>query len=274
MRYLSAMLAVICLLGAALLALFPAVTSEGFMARVNDSADVREMQQGRIDQAAATLTETWQISAPILAAWTEEAAAHQAAKMAAWWGDLWRDDGADISLPAWLDSNREAALVAEIRQDAGFIAATDADMRRAIARDEVAFALDEAVCEAVTPLRCSILELALSLAAERVSLTLLRWADIGGAAVLAVLAAAFLGAAHKAAGSALIATALTMTAVSVPVWMLDIPGQLAGLNAIAGLQGQRAMALLGTMWYGTAAMLALAGAAIILAKKRSRRNAA
>ena len=273
-RYLAALLAVIFLLTAAALGLFGCVTTEFFAREVNGTSRLRAMQQQRIDGAAAELNERWGLAEDVLQPWTENAAAKQAQAMAAWWGALWTDPTADAALPLWLTAEDEGILVADVRGDEGFIARTDAAQRRAIARDEVAYQLDLAVCRAVTPLRYSIVDLAVGLAQDVLPLPMLRTAAIAAAAVLTVLALVLLLIAHKAAGSALAATGLAMAALSVPVWLADVPGMLAELSDIAALQGVNALRLLAIFWYGAAALLLALGWIIIGVKGFFRRDEA
>lgn len=273
-RYLSALAAILCLLGSALLALGCCVTTDVFAREVNATADVRTLQQGRIDAAAAELCARWQLSPEVLSAWTESAAQRQGDAVAAWWGSLWSDPGADWMLPMWLSAEEEGVLVADVRADAGFIACTPETQRRAIARDEVAYALDEAVCDAVTPLRRSIIEMALSIVAEAVPLSTIRQAMLIAAVTLAVIAAVLLVAAHRAAGSALVSAGLAMAGLTVPVWLADVPGMLAQLSDIAVLQGRNALTCMALLWYVAAAALVVAGWVIIAVKGFFRRDEA
>lgn len=273
LRYIAALLAVICLLGAALLGMFCCVTTERFAREVNGTAALRIEQQARIDRAAADLSAVWQLSPDALAPWTADAAVKQSDAAAKWWGAIWADAQADSAMPPYLDSASEAALVADIRADAGFIAITDENQRRAIARDEVAYALDEAVCDAVTPLRRSIIEMALSLLSEAVPLPMIRQAALLGAGVLAAIALVLLLLAHRAAGSALTVAGLMMALLTVPVLLADVPGMLRQLNEIFMLQGQNALACMGILWCGAAAALALMGLLILGVKRLVRRNA-
>ena len=266
-RYAAALLAVVLLLLSALCALAACVTTEAFAREVGGTKSLRNLQQQRIGEAAQELTERWQLTPGLMSEWTQGAADAQSEAVANWWGMLWQDEAADRAFPLWLDASREAALVALIREDPGFIAATDADQRRAIARDEVVYALDEAVCDAVTPLRRSIVELGLTLLGDAVSLPLLRQMLLLGAAMLAGAALALMIPARRMVGSILLAAALLMAGASVPVALADIPGLLAPLSGIAAMLGRNALACLGVLWYGAAAVLALLGAAVIAVKK-------
>jgi len=273
-RYLAALLAVLCLLAAALAGLFCCVTTEAFAREVNGTAAVQAMQQQRIRETAQALTERWQLSDELLLSLAEDAAQAHGRSVACWWGALWSDPEADTALPVWLDSQAENALVAQIRADEGFIAATDEDQRRAIARDDVAYTLDEAVCEAVMPLRRGLAEMALSLLAEVVLLPLIRQAALIGAGALAAAALVLLILAHRASGSILAATGISMAMLTVPVLLADVPQMLQQLSSIARMQGENALAFMGILWYGAAAVLMLAGLLILGAKKLVRRDAA
>ena len=175
-------------------------------------------------------------------------------------------------MPMWLSAEDEGVLVADVRRDAGFIACTQEAQRRAIARDEVAYALDEAVCDAVTPLRRSIVGMALSLVADVIPLALIRQVALLAAAVLAGIALVLLAMAHKAFGSALMATGLAMAGLTAPVWLADFPGMLAQLSDIAALQGRNALLCMALLWYGAAGVLLVGGAVIAAVKGFFRRD--
>lgn len=273
LRYICAFLAVVCLLGAAAAGLVVCMTTETFARCVNDSEAVQTLQQQRIDQTVAALGEEWGVSADTLAPWTENAAIQQAEAVAAWWGALWQDAEADTDMPVLLDSHEEAVLVADVRRDEGFIARTAESRRRAIARDEIAYVLDEAVCDAVTPLRRSILEMGLEMATESVELPMIRKVVMIGAGALALAALVLLILAHRMAGSTLVSAGLVMALLSVPVWLADIPGMLAQLSDVAVLQGANALWFLGMVWYGAAAALMAAGVVLMGLKRLVRRNA-
>lgn len=272
MRYLAALLAVVCLVTAAALGLFGFVTTETFAREVNGTEKIRQLQQLRIDIAAADLTERWQLSETVLTPWTEGAAVRQGEAVAAWWGALWRLEEAESAMPAWLDAQREAELVAQVRADAGFIALTDEAQRRAIARDEVAYALDVAICDVVTPLRRSIVAMGIDLVRGAAPLPMIRMTALLGAGVLAAIAVVLLILAHRAAGSALVSTGLLMAALTLPVWLWDVCGMLGQLSDIARQQGQNALACMALLWYGAAVVLAATGLVILFVKKLAGRE--
>ena len=274
MRYVAALLAVICLLGAAAAGLFACVTTERFALAAGSRPELLSMQQQRIDAAAAALNEEWQLAPDVLGMWTAEAARQQSEAAAAWWGALWQDEAADAALPMWLDADEEAILVADVRRDDGFRALTPESRRKAIARDDVVYTLDKAVCDAVTPLRRSILEAALDLARTEVSLPGLRRAVITAGCALAGLAAALLLLARRMAGSALVSAGVVMALAALPVWLADVPGLLMQLNGVAALQGRSLLGLAARMWLGAAAALAALGLVILGLKRLFRRKKA
>ena len=269
-RYLAALMAALLLASAAAAGLAAFMTTGVFLREVSGTTALTAQQQARIDAAAEALTETWGLSADTLRSWTDGAAEKQAAVMAAWWQELWHSPEADGYMPAFLDAAAERELIAAIMQDEGFRALTAESQRRAIARDEIAYALDEAVCGAVTPLRRSIVDAAVSVAAERLDLPLIRRMVLLSAAVLAVIGLALLVPAHRLAGSALLTAGSLMALCAVPVWLLDIPGMLAQLSEIAAMQGRNALAVLGILWLGAAAALMALGTVIICVKRAIR----
>lgn len=266
MRYLAALFAVLALLVAAASGLVCCITTGTFAREVNGTASLRAMQQSRIAAAAAALEADWQLAPGLLEPYVRDAAETQSAAVAGWWQDLWWDAEASADMPAFLDAAQERELIALLLQDEGFRAVTDDAQRRAIARDEVAYGLDEAVCDAVTPLRRSIVGMGISLAMERVSLPLVRKLLLLCTAALAALGLALLAAAHRLAGSAMVATGIVMGLCAVPVRLLDVPGMLAQLSPLAAEQGGNALICLGVLWLGTAAALLLAGLIVIRVK--------
>lgn len=264
LRYLAALMAVLLLTCAAAGGALCWLTTGSFWTLVN--APQLESQQARIDEAAASLTQTWHISGDVLASCAQGAAARQAEAAADWWRALWHDDKAAFDMPPFLDAAQERELVNAIMADEGFRAATDEAQRRAVARDEIAYALDEAVCGAVTPLRGSLVALALSLLSEKMALPALREIVMIASAVALAAGAVLLALAHRAAGSGLAATGLMMALLALPVWLMDLPGMLAQLSPIAAAQGQRALLLLALPWFAAAALLLAAGIVIICVK--------
>lgn len=273
LRYMAALLAVIALMGAAAAGLVCCMTTGAFLREAYGTEALQTQTQARIEQAAAQLAQAWSLSPETLAPYVNGAAEKQAEAVAAWWDDLWSAADAELAMPAFLDATEERELIAAIMADEGFRAVTEETQRRAIARDEIAYALDEAVCDVVTPLRRSIVDMGVSLAAERVSLMQLRRAALLGALLLAGVGLALLIPAHRLAGSALTATGGLMALCAVSVWRMDVPGMLAQLSPIAEAQGCNAMICMGIVWLGTAAVLAVAGLVIICIKRvAGRRN--
>lgn len=269
-RYIAAMLAVLLLLAAAVTGLLCAVTTELFARTVLLDEALLAKQQALVQDKADELAATWHISAPTLETWTKDAARNAAQALCTWWGEIWTTDGADTTLPVYLDASQERELVAAIMADESFALATETHLRRSTARDEVAYRLDEAVCKAVLPLRRSIIDMALTFVTNSVSLPLVRQAALLAAGALLVLAVLMLLMAHRVCGSALLAAAGTMAVCTVPVALLDIPGMLRQLSPVAAVQGTRTLLAMAVLWLGTALILALAGWLIIAIKNAGR----
>jgi len=272
MRYVAAMLAMLLLLAAAVVGLGCAMTTEAFARAALLDEALLAQQQSRVQDKADELAATWRLSSRTLDGWTQDAARNAAAALCAWWGDLWSVDGSETTLPVYLDAAQERELIADVMADEGFIAATEASQRRAIARDDVAYGLDEAVCEAVLPLRRSVTDMALIFVAESVSLPLLRQVALLAAGALVLTAMLLLLMAHRVSGSALMATGVAMVTCVVPVILMDMPGMLQQLSPIAAAQGMRTMLLTGMLWLGTALVLALLGWLIVMVKRAGRRH--
>lgn len=270
-RTVTALLAVLTLLAAALLGLLYVLTDGAFL-RLTTTAALQASQQARIDREVSALTERWQLDPALLPAWTQDAARQQTEALADWWHALWNEPQAEADFPPFFDDAQERELVQAIMADTGYQAAADPGQYRAIARDEIVYTLDETVCDAVLPLRRSIVGLALTTAAEMLDLPLLRRAALLGAGVLAAVSLALLLMAHRAAGSNLVTMGLAMGLVTLPVWALDLCGMLAQLNPLAAEQGRNVLTCAGLLWYGAATALALAGMLVLAVKRAARRR--
>lgn len=267
-RWILSLLTALTLLAAALLGLACyASTGWYFGHALGDDALIRR-QQALIDDEAAVIAERWRLSPATLAPWTATAAKTHHDTLSAWWQDLWHTPDSDPALPAFLSSEAERALVAAILEDEAFNAATPSSLRRATARDDVAYALDELVCQVTLPMRRSVADLALSAVTARIDLPSAMTLLLTAAGALLALAAVMLLLLRKIAGCTLLTAAGLMAFFSVPVWLMDLPGMLSELSAIAEMQGERALVWLALPWYAAAAALALCGMLIIAAKRK------
>ena len=253
----SAALMTLCLPVASLCLLLCWMTTAPF-ADIALGGPAESVQQARIDREVAELNEAWQLTgAELMDEAAMSARSHRKA-VAAWWSGLFTGES-DPALPVYLTYEAERALTSAVMADEGFAALVPEDMRRVTARDEVAYALDEAVCRAVLPLRRSVTDLTLQLLAEQVDLTLVRPVMLTAAGVLLLLATVCGVYLRRRSGAALLAAAVWMAALSVPVWALDFPAMLAALNDISALACRHALAVLAACWYPPAALLALTG---------------
>ncbi len=66
--------------------------------------------------------------------------------------------------------------------------------------------------------------------------------------------------------SILLASGIGAVLLSVPVLLLNLPGMLSQLSAIALVQGQRMLLLLGCVWYGVSLVLIVLG--ILLMRRK------
>lgn len=266
-RYLAALTAELLLVCAALATMIVMVAHGRFAGAVTGTPDLLTLQQERIDREIRRLEETWSITPGLLTTRVQGAAEAHNAALTQWWDALWTDPEADTAMPVWLDETQERALIGVLLVDDGFRSATSVSTRRATARDEVAYELDEAVCKAVNPLRRSVLEAGLEMAVERISLPMIRNALMIFAAVAAVLALALMIAAHRLAGSALISAGIVVALIGGLVCLLDLQPLMAALNPAAEMIYRNALQLLGMIWYGLAVLLAVIGAIICMAKR-------
>lgn len=253
-RYLAALTAVVCLLTAMLGAGMTLVTSDTF-ARAALKATVQESQH-RIEWYAASIQEQYQLSEETMAVLSGAAEGYMDV-LSDWWRDLWHTPSEEwTALPDGLLD--EKALTATIMADSGFQATVPEDMRRATARDEVAAAFNALIRQHAFPLRQSVMELLMALVGQKVPLAnLLRWMQ--GVAGVALLLGLVLLKLSRDGGAVLMATGASAALLSLPVWLLNVPGLLHALNAIAQKQCTHALLLLGACWYATALALMLLG---------------
>lgn len=263
-RYIAALLAMLLLICAAAVGLIWFTTREEFARMAAAPEALIGQQQVRIDARAAELAQLWGVSPDMLGDWCEGAARAQNDAVAAWWVALWNDPEADVELPVYITDREARSMVDAIMQDPGFSAIATYGQKKAMARDEVVYELDEAVCEAVTPLRVSIVNLGTQLAAKNVNLPEIMQHTGKAALALACVAPALLLLFRRIMGSALMATGLSMALLTLPVRQLDIPGMLAQLNPLAAEQGRHILQQLGLVWYTAAAALAVLGVMIIV----------
>lgn len=283
-RYIAGLLAMLLLICAAVTGLVWFATTEHFARMAAAPETLIQKQQDRIDAQAAALAQTWGLSTELLSGWCDGAARAQNEAVQAWWVALWSDPEADAEMPVYITDREARSMVDAVMQDPGFSAVATYGQKKAMARDEVVYALDEAVCEAVVPLRFSIVNLGTQLAARNVNLPdIMRHAGKAAAAV-AIAALALLLLARRVMGSTLTATGIAMALLTLPVRQLDIPGMLEQLNPLAAEQGRHILQQLGLVWYAAAAALAVLGMVIIAvgiacaraserrAEKRQRRS--
>ncbi len=266
LRYLCALLAALLLFAAVLLGLGRYAATGFYADHALGNDALLSRQQIQIDAQVEELAETWHFSPDTVLPWVSGAARTYREALVAWWSDLWQDPDADPALPLFLSGGAERDMVAALLSDGTFSAATPGDMQRTVARDSVAYAVDEAVCGSVLPLRRSVIDFGLSAASSAVDLSMLARLTGIVAVILAVLALLLLLLARKAAGSALTAAGGLMLLASVPVWLLNIPGMLDQLSPIAEGQGLAALLWLALPWYGLALLLLLLGSLIIRAR--------
>lgn len=253
-RYLAALMAVVCLLTAMLGAGLTLVTSDTF-ARAALKATVQESQH-KIEWYAANVQAQYQLSEETMSVLSGTAEAYMDV-LSDWWGDIWHTAPEEWTLfPETL--LEEGELTALIMADSGFQAAVPEDMRRAVARDEVADAFNALICQYAFPLRQSVMELLMALVQQHLPLSeLLGWMQ--KIAVAALLLSLVLLRLSRQGGAALMSTGVSAVLLSIPVWLLNLPGLLHPLNAIAQKQCTHALLLLGACWYAMALLLLLLG---------------
>ncbi len=211
-------------------------------------------EQARIDAQVAQIAEQWSVSPALLAAWTQNAAEEYHNTLRSWIGALLSEEGADTAVPLFF-GEQENAFVREIMADTTFRAAVPEELRRAVARDEVVYAVDNAVRTAVFPLRESIVDAALRWISPRFPLHRARALVVGS--IVGLLLAHFLlvWLIRCGRGAALAAAVLVLAALLFLRW-LNLPGMLAELNALSALRCQR--------WINGYSLLAAGMAAVFI----------
>jgi hypothetical protein len=148
-----------------------------------------------------------------------------------------------MDAPVWPTRDVEQA----VREDEGFKANNPADMRRAIARDKVAYQVGQAVRRSVLPLRADILSLLMPKVLEKVSIpTYMRYASmlpaaLGGVSLL--LAVCVLGLMRKRIscaamyiGAAVGASGLCALGLCGLFSLLGISGMVGELSLLMAMQ--------------------------------------
>lgn len=265
-QLLLSLLMALCLTLSCLMLLTAWMTTAQF-AELSLGGHAEKEQQARINAEAQALSEAWHVTGPALDDAAAGAARTHRQTLAAWWSGLFTGES-DAALPLFLTEEAERALIAAVMADEGFVAHVEPDMLRAVARDDVAYALDDAVCRALLPLRRSVTDLALAVVDMSLPLGMLRPMLLTAAGVL-LAAAVICGLLLKrGCSAALLAAALWMAILSVPVWLLDVPGMLVQLNQEAAVVGGQLLQALALPWYGAAGLLALVGCMMLARKGR------
>lgn len=197
-----------------------------------------------------------------------------------WWMGLLEAEPS-TELPVWDTETLEQA----VREDEVFQTAIPATQRKAAARDQVGYAVSNAVTRTVVPLRVSFAEPFLPGVLAKIDLPrLVSLADkLPVALAIAGLAAALLAAlvmtrdwrgALLRLGAAAVAGALVAGAVMLAVAWLQIPGQLGAGSEILGLQASLLLTRLARVTGVAAAVMATVGALLMaLSRLGDRRRA-
>lgn len=259
LRYVGIWLTVLALLAGALTGLFLFVTNGSFVRLSLCGGELAAGQRRRIDEEAALLAGEWGLKPETLTAHTAGAAERQNEAVAQWWDDLWHVPAQEVdpALPYFVTDDLERTLVESILADDGFTP-TDRSTRKADAR-EIAYQLDQIVTRNVTPLRASVVDLAVTMAVQEIDLPQLRsfawhalWILLTAAILLIVLL-------RRSAGSVLLCGAGAMVLASMPVWLMNTGSILVQLNPDAAQQAQHVHLWLAIPWYGAALLLAVSG---------------
>ncbi|MGN0745083.1 MAG: hypothetical protein ACI4ML_00260 [Aristaeellaceae bacterium] len=219
------------------------LTDEKLHESVALDSDVTDAQMVRITNMVEDLAQEHSFDpATVLALVTPEAVRAYNVEVIQWWMGLMQPDP-ELSAPEW-----DALAIQEaVRADPLFQEAVTPTLRRATARDKVAYPIAETIQSTVLPIRDKLVTLAMPKALEKVDLPgLLALADklplalTGASAVLALLV---LGLMHRRLckggmyiGSALSAAGLLTLAAMGLVMLLNPCGMIAQASSMLAMQ--------------------------------------
>lgn len=200
---------------------------------------VTAAQLARIEETVETLAAKYHFAPEtVMAQLTEDTLHAYSLRIMDWWMGLIHPD-AMLEMPQFETGGiRDAVL-----QDEQFREYNDADVRKLIARDNVAYEVGQAVRRAVFPLRQSILDLVLPRTVGALDMRMLWKAmQMVGVILLAALAV-LLGvivALSRSFWRPLLSVLTTSAAVQTVMWgvlrLSGFPAMLSALNPILGLQ--------------------------------------
>lgn len=242
---------------------------------------VIDAQQARITQKVEEIAAQVPFTASVaLDGVTREGLEDYNRAIVGWWMGLLEAEPS-TELPVWDTETLEQA----VREDEVFQKAIPATQRKAAARDQVGYAVSNAVTRTVVPLRVSLAEPFLPAVLEKVELPRLAGLADKLPACLAIagLAAALLAAlamtrdwrgALLRLGAAAVAGALVAGSVMLAIAWLQIPGQLGAGSETLGLQASLLLTRLARVTGVAAAVTAAVGVLLMaLSRLGSRRRA-
>ena len=264
--FLLSLLTVLALLFAMLCGLFVLTTTEPFAESVLSAASKQSQQ--RIDTSAAAIQAEYALTDDTMSL-LDNAASSYAKTLAAYWHDCWRISGTLAeSAPDPLDSQETLTLVME---DTGFQSTVEKSLRRSTARDQVVYKFNQLIRLSVFPLRASISELVTGIAGKTLDLPAIFHA-VALTGIISLLLTALLMLVRRVRqhlSPILLASGTGAILLGIPVLLLNLPGMLSQLSAIALAQGQQMLLLLGIPWYGVSLALIVLG---ILLMRRKRHD--
>lgn len=204
---------------------------------------VTQKQMARIEEKVIELAETYSFQPEtVMALVDSEALAQYSREVIAWWMGLVQENP-NLEVPGFDTDDIETA----VREDVLFQENTAANMRRTIARDQVAYQVGLAIKRAVLPVRADILSAVMPKLTEKVNLPglarlvalspLLCGASAGMAAlVLMLLMRKRLSKAGLYIGAGLAAASLCAVGMLCLAGLLNIGGMIAEINSLLALQ--------------------------------------
>lgn len=200
---------------------------------------VTHLQLERLEAEVTALAQKHHFAPETVMAYLhEEALQAYTLQLIDWWMSLMQPD-ASLDIPRF----ETGEIMDAVLQDEQFRAHNDADSRKLIARDSVAYEVGQMVRRAVFPLRQSILSLLLPQIVGVVDLTLagrvlqIGWFALLGVAVMLVLITAVVARSFwKPLLCVLTSSAAVQTALWAALRLLNFPGMLGELNPVLGLQ--------------------------------------
>lgn len=239
--YLLTLMLAVSLTGACMLTLMHRLlTDQALHERVALDDLVIDAQMTRMEEEVGALAQAYGFAPETaMAQLTRESVQAYGRDIVAWWMGL-MGERPELEAP-FLDTS---ALENAVRADELFRESTEEYMRRAVARDDVAYPIAKTLRETVMPVRVSVIGLMVPEVLERVDVPRLIRVLGDGVIGLYGLSAALLALVLMSQGRnrciygsvGLLAADVLLVVMTAAVFLADLPGAMAALSAALSLQ--------------------------------------